>query len=125
MQYKINQKQQQNIYAAQGELNKRWTFLYDMLCVGNESVPKIIINATIKSFFKLQSAFWKFVTITVSSCCLIKLLPYVLSEKYTSILALEMASPGNQNCANCIGTLSFPRWQYTTTYVELFLMLVK
>ena len=24
------------------------------------------------------------------------------------ILALDMASPGNQHCANCIGTLSFP-----------------
>ena len=24
------------------------------------------------------------------------------------ILALEMASPGNQHCANCIGTLLFP-----------------
>jgi len=24
------------------------------------------------------------------------------------ILALEMASPGNQHCASCIGTLSLP-----------------
>jgi len=24
------------------------------------------------------------------------------------VLALEMARPGNQHCANCIGTLSFP-----------------
>jgi len=29
-------------------------------------------------------------------------------KKYIFILALEMASPGNQHCANCIGTLSFP-----------------
>jgi len=29
-------------------------------------------------------------------------------RKYTYILALEMASPRNQHCANCIGTLSFP-----------------
>jgi len=28
--------------------------------------------------------------------------------KYIYILVLEMASPGNQHCANCIGTLSFP-----------------
>jgi len=27
--------------------------------------------------------------------------------KYIYILALEMASPGNQHCANCIGALSF------------------
>ena len=36
-----------------------------------------------------------------------KLLPYILFEKYVNILALEMASPGNGHCANCIGTLSF------------------
>jgi len=35
------------------------------------------------------------------------LLSYILFEKYIYILALEMASPGNQHCANCIGTLSF------------------
>ena len=40
--------------------------------------------------------------------CLIKLLPYILFEKYIYILALEMASPGNQHCDSCIGTLSFP-----------------
>jgi len=40
-------------------------------------------------------------------CCLIKLLLYILSEKYIYILSSEMASPGNQHCANCIGTLSF------------------
>jgi len=36
------------------------------------------------------------------------LLPYILSEKYIHILALEMASPRNQHHANCIGALSFP-----------------
>jgi len=36
------------------------------------------------------------------------LLPCILFEKYIYFLALEMASPGNQQCANCIGTLSFP-----------------
>jgi len=38
-----------------------------------------------------------------------KLLPYILFERYIYILALEMASPGNQHRANCIGTLSFHR----------------
>ena len=60
------------------------------------------------SFFKLQSAFWQFQTITVSECCLIKLLPYILFKKYIYILTLKMARPGNQHCVNCIGTLSFP-----------------
>jgi len=38
---------------------------------------------------------------------LIKLLSYILFEKYICISALEMASPENQHCTNCIGTLSF------------------
>ena len=37
-----------------------------------------------------------------------ELLPYILFEKYSNILALEMARPGKQHCAGCIGTLSFP-----------------
>ena len=35
-------------------------------------------------------------------CCLIKLLPYILFQKYIYILAFEMASQGNQHCANTI-----------------------
>jgi len=58
-------------------------------------------------FFKLKSACWQFQTIKVSECGLIILLPYILFEKYINILALEMASPGNQHRANCIGTFSF------------------
>jgi len=50
---------------------------------------------------------------TVSECCLIKLLPYILFEKYICILALEMASPGDQHCADCIGTRSFPVYKTT------------
>jgi len=54
---------------------------------------KFIVNNTINLFFfKLQSTFWQFQTITVSECCLIKLLPYILFEKYTYISALEMAT---------------------------------
>jgi len=36
-----------------------------------------------------------------------KSLPYILFEKYISILALETASPGNQHCANCTGSAPF------------------
>jgi len=32
---------------------------------------------------------------------------HFVCEKYINILALEMASQGNQHCASCIGTLSF------------------
>jgi len=38
---------------------------------------------------------------------LIKFIGCILFEKYIYILALEMASPGNQHCANCIGIRSF------------------
>jgi len=73
-------------------------------------VPKIIISNTTQQiyFLELQSAFWKFQIITVSESCLIKLLQYIFFQKYSYILALEMASPANQHSANCIGTLSFP-----------------
>jgi len=37
-----------------------------------------------------------------------KLIPYILFEKRIHILSLEMASPGNQHCANCIGTVLVP-----------------
>jgi len=36
-----------------------------------------------------------------------KLFPHFFG-KYIYISALEMASPANQHCANCIGALSFP-----------------
>jgi len=70
-------------------------------------VPKIIINDTINFFFKAISI------LLISNynsfrVCLVKLLPYILFEKYIYILAIQMASPGKQHCANYIGTLSFP-----------------
>ena len=62
-----------------------------------------MINNTINLFFVTE------IGITVSECCLIKLLPYIsFEEEYIYILALETASPGNEHCVNCIGTLSFP-----------------
>jgi len=48
---------------------------------GKESVPKIITNNTTNLFFIPLIAFWKFQTIKVSECCLIKLLSYILFEK--------------------------------------------
>jgi len=39
---------------------------------------------------------------------LVKLLPYILLEKYINISALEITSPGNWHCAYCIGALSIP-----------------
>jgi len=40
-------------------------------------------------------------------CCLKKFLPYILYEKYIYILASEMANPGKQHSASCVGALSF------------------
>ena len=36
-------------------------------------------------FQKQKSAFWQFRTVTASECCLVKLLPYILFEKYVFI----------------------------------------
>jgi len=76
--------------------------------IGNESVPKSIINGTISLFF--------------NSIGIYLLLPYILFEKYIYILVLEITSPGNRHCADCIGTLrslqvdktSLRRWTSAT-----------
>jgi len=79
-----------------------------LFLIGNESLPKTIVNDT-SVFLKCNQHFGNFKPITiVSECCLIKLYPHILFEKYSNILALEMASPGNRHCADCIGALSFP-----------------
>jgi len=50
---------------------------------------------------------------------LMKLLPYILFEKYVFIFfSLEMTSPENQHCANCIGTLSFPMYSRRTLWAS-------
>ena len=36
-------------------------------------------------------------------------MPYILFERYSNIFALELASPGNRHCGNCIGALSLWR----------------
>jgi len=60
---------------------------------GDERVPIIIINDRINLvFFKLQSTFCEFQTTTVSECCLIKRLPYIVLEKYINISALVCES---------------------------------
>ena len=48
-----------------------------------------------------------------------KLLPYILFEKYSYILALKMASPGNQHCVSCIGTLLFPIAEWLACWTGL------
>ena len=61
---------------------------------GNKSVPQIVIDYNNKFIsFKTAISILVIQTITVSDCCLIKLLRYILFEKYIYILALEMAMP--------------------------------
>ena len=79
-----------------------------IIYIDSESVPKIIIINTLNLLYKTAISTLVISNITVSECCLMKLFPYILFEKYTYILVLEMASQGNEHCANCIGTLSFP-----------------
>ena len=77
---------------------------YEIL-TGNESVPKIMINNTTNLFFKTAVSI-----LQISSHNSFRVLFDKIAsvfEKYIYILVSEMASPRNQNCANCIGTLSF------------------
>jgi len=69
-------------------------------------VPKIIIDDTINLF--LKTAIRILVISNHSSFRVLFDKIASVFEKYIYILALEMASPGNQHCANCIGALSFP-----------------
>jgi len=62
-------------------------------------MPKIIINGTLKLFLNRNQHFGN--NITVSECCLIKLLPCVLFEKYIYILALEMRNGQPSEPALC------------------------
>jgi len=59
-------------------------------------------------FFKIPITILLVSNTTVSERCLMKLFSYILVEEYINSLALEMASPKNQHCDSCIGTLSFP-----------------
>jgi len=68
-------------------------------------VPKIIINSTINLLCKtaISTLVIYFQTLTVSECCLIKLLPYILLENiylYSCIGALVRS--GNQHCADIV-----------------------
>ena len=76
--------------------------------IGNENVPKIIINDTLIFFLNCISI------LIISNHKSFHMLfdkiasEFFLCEKYINILAFEMASPGNRHCADCIGALSFP-----------------
>ena len=73
--------------------------------IGNE---KIIINGTINLFFLTAISI-----LVISNHNSFRVLfdkiasAYFIRKKYIYISTLEMASPGNQHCVNCIGTLSF------------------
>jgi len=89
--------------------------------IGHESVPKIIINDTVDLVFKTAISY---LVGLISNHNSVRVLfdetasVYFISKIYL-YSALEMASPGNQRCANCIGTLSFPikqRYEHNCLY---------
>jgi len=59
-------------------------------------------------FFNLQLSFSYFLNHNSFRVLFDKIASVYLFEKYIYILVLEMTSTGNQHCASCIGTLSFP-----------------
>ena len=73
-------------------------------------MPKIIINDPINLFLTAISILvisnHNSFRVLFDIIAIITLLPCILFEKYTNILALEMASLGNRYCANCIGALN-------------------
>jgi len=71
--------------------------------IGNESVPKIIINDTIIFFETAISIldFWYFQIIPVSKCCLIKLLPYILFAKIHLYFSIEIENGQHREPALC------------------------
>jgi len=76
--------------------------------IRKESVPKIMLNNTLNLFLTAISVFvisnhnsFRALSDKIASV-------YFIWKKYIYILALGMASSGNQHCANCIGALSFP-----------------
>jgi len=90
------------------------TPLQDDHAIGNESVPKIIINDTIRLFFKTAISIlvisnhngFRVLSDKIASVYINRKI--YIKNKIKNILALEMANPGKQHCANCIGSLSFP-----------------
>jgi len=71
-------------------------------------MPKIIANDTIRLFFKTAISILVILNRNSFRVLFDRIASVYLFEKYIYILAQEMASPGNQHCVNCIGTLSFP-----------------
>ena len=71
------------------------------------SVPKIIINNTINLFSKTTISILAISNHDNFRVLFDEIASVYFFGKCIYILALETASPGNQHCANCIGTLSF------------------
>jgi len=71
-------------------------------------VLKITINNTLNLFFLTATSI--FVTSNHKSFRVLfnKIASVYFIRQIIHILALEMASPGNQHCAYCIGTVSLP-----------------
>ena len=67
-----------------------------------------IITDTINSLLNCNQQFFEISNHNSSRVLFDKIASCILFEKHIYISALEMASPGNRHCANCIGTLSFP-----------------
>jgi len=70
---------------------------------------KIIINSTLNLFLWIAVGILKISNRNIFRVLFDKIVSVYFSLKYIyrPVLALEMASPGNQHCASCIGTLSF------------------
>jgi len=72
----------------------------ELKCVENYKLNDTIIYKTASSSLAISDRnSFRVLFNKIASVCFIR-------KKHINILALEMASPGNRHCANCIGTLS-------------------
>jgi len=60
----------------------------------------------LKAFKKLRSSSWQFQTVTVSECCLMKLLAFISFEKFVCF-SIVSGQPRKPALFSCSGTLSF------------------
>ena len=91
--------------------------------IGNESVPKTIINDTRNLFYKTAVSILVISNNNTFRVLFDKIASAYFIGKYIYILALEMASPGNLHCVNCIGTLSFPIVKLLTVWSQVTVFL--
>jgi len=86
---------------------RQWPYVINWLTKRRPILSDITVRNICESFTHKMAA-KKPAGIVLNEITSLSPYVYFIWKIYIYILALEMASPGNQHCATCIGTLSFP-----------------